>query len=50
MKKKPQKISILECYKKIRKFWSIKPQTKVIPNKKKKNDRSKIKRDLKKAY
>ena len=43
------KINLLECYKKIRKFWIINPKTRVKPNKKKYN-RNKIKQDLKKEY
>ena len=44
------KINLLECYKKVRKFWKIKPQTKIIPDKRKKYNRSKIKQDLRKDY
>lgn len=47
---KMTKINLLECYKKIRKFWKIKPQTKILPNKKKKYNRGKVKQQFKKEY
>ena len=43
---KPEDLSQLESYKRLRKVWEINPKTRVVPNKKKYN-RNKEKEDLK---
>lgn len=47
MNKKKKKITQIDIWKGIRKFWNTNPITKVIPNKKKRS-RAKIKQDFKK--
>jgi len=46
-KNKKDKITFLDVYKGLRKFWKINPKTKVKPNKKRKS-RTKIKQNLRK--
>jgi len=46
-KKQKNKLDLLEIYNSIRKVWEINPRTRVKQNKKKKNNRAKVKQELK---